>query len=196
MAKWKVLLISLCAFLAGALILLAALVYIPRTTELDYNMRGFIISTDGQILEEFNMTANGKEYDFIIDRPDGQVSFAGNTPQQVEMDTYYLDIQWDSPTISKNGTSGLFTRDFIIPNTQFILGNIDFVNRDTGLFERQYALFDSGSGVFYMYADELAENAFILGITDPDDDPLEILTRYKSVENLLHKPELLPPVEN
>ena len=62
--------------------------------------------------------------------------------------------------------------------------------------ERECALFDSVEGVFYMYADELAENAFILGITDPDADPLDMVKRYQSVEGLLHRPELLPPAEN
>jgi len=196
MAKWKIFLTVLCSFVAGALILLAVLVYVPRTTELDYDMRGYIISTDGQIMEEFTMTATGKEYDFIIDRPNGQVHFVGNAPERVERDTFYLDIRWDSSTISKNAASGLFSEDFRIPNTQYILGYLYVYSSATDSLEREYGIFEPNDGVFYLYADGLIENAFVVGITDPNADPLAVLKTYQSVEGLLHRPELLPPAEN
>lgn len=196
MAKWKIFLSILCSFVAGALVLLAVLVYVPRTTELDCDMRGFVISADGQILEEFTMTATGKEYDFIIDRPNGDVTFSGNAPARVEKDTFYLDVDWSSSTILKNASSGLFTRDFCIPHTRITLGYIYYYSSTAGRMEREYGIFDPGQGVFYLYADELADNVFVLGITDPDADPLSVLKTYQSAEGLLHRPELLPPAEN
>lgn len=196
MAKWKIFLSILCSFVAGALTLLAVLVYVPRTTELDYDMRGFIISADGEILEEFTMSATGKEYDFIFDRPYGEVTFTGNTPERVQRETLYLDIDWSSSTMLKDTASGLFTKDFTIPHTQFILGDFLSYSSATEKMEREYGIFDSKNGVLYLYADELAEGVFILGITDPDADPLDVLKAYQSVEGLLHRPELLPPAEN
>lgn len=200
MTKWKFFLSVLCSFVAGALVLLVilldVLVYTPRTTKLDYTMRGFIISADGEVLEEFTMTATGEEYDSIIDRPNGENTFSGTAPVRIEKDTFYLDIDWSASTILTGNTPGLFTRDFCIPHTRFIFGDLFAYSSDIGLMVREYGIFDPDSGVFYLYADELAENVFILGITDPDADPLVVLKAYQSVEGLLHRPELLPPTEN
>ena len=196
MTKWKFFLSILCSFVAGALILLAVLVYIPRTTELDYDMRGFVISADGEILEEFTMRAAGKEYDFILDRPNGGISFVGNTPEQVTKDSFYLDIDWSSSTILKDTTPGLFTKDFTIPHTQFILGDVLSYSSVTEKMEREYGIFDSKRGVFYLYADEFAEGVIILGVTDPDADPLDVLKVCQSVEDPLQRLGLLPSTEN
>lgn len=196
MAKWKIFLAIVCSFLAGGLILLAVLVYIPRTTELEYNMRGFVISADGEILEEFTMRAAGEEYDFILDRPNGKVSFVGNTPERVAKDTLYLDIDWSSSTILKGTTPGLFTKDFTIPHRPVIVGDVLSCSSATEKMEREYGIFDSQRGIFYLYADALAEDIFIIGITDPDTDPLVVLKSYQSVEDHLQSLGLLPSTEN
>ena len=196
MAKWKIVLAIVCSFIAGVLILLAVLVYFPRTTELEYHMRGFVISADGEILEEFTMRAAGEEYDFILDRPNGKVSFIGNTPNQVTKDSFYLDIDWSSSTILKDTTPGLFTRDFTIPHRPVIVGDILYASSATGMMEREYGIFDSDRGVFYMHADGLAEDIYIIGITDPDTDPLVVLKSIQSVEDLLQGLGLLPSTES
>ncbi len=196
MTKWKFFISLLCAFVAGALILLAVLVYFPRTTELEYHMRGFVISADGEILEEFTMRAAGEEYDFILDRPNGKVSFVGNTPERVAKDTLYLDIDWSSSTILKDTTPGLFTRDFTIPHRPVIVGDILYASSATGMMEREYGIFDSQRGVFYMHADTLADDVFIIGITDPDTDPLIVLEAFQSVEASLQRLGLLPSTES
>lgn len=196
MAKWKIVLAIVCSFIAGVLILLAVLVYHPRTTELNYNMRGFVISADGEILEEFTMTATGNEYDFIIDRPNGEVSFVGNTPDRVTQDTLYLDIDWGSSTMLKNTTPGLFTRYFTIPRTQLIVGDVLSYSSATEKMEREYGIFDSQRGIFYMHADALADGVFIIGITNPDADPLVVLKSNQSVEDLLQRLGLLPSTES
>ena len=196
MAKWKLFLAIICALSAGGLILLAVLVYFPRTTELEYHMRGFVISADGEILEEFTMRAAGEEYDFILDRPNGKVSFVGNTPERVAKDTLYLDIDWSSSTILKDTTPGLFTRDFTIPHRPVIVGDILYASSATGMMEREYGIFDSQRGVFYMHADTLADDVFIIGITDPDTDPLIVLESFQSVEASLQRLGLLPSTES
>ena len=196
MAKWKLFLAIICALIAGGLILLAVLVYFPRTTELEYPMRGFVISADGEILEEFTMRAAGEEYDFILDRPNGKVSFVGNTPERVAKDTLYLDIDWSSSTILKDTTPGLFTRDFTIPHRPVIVGDILYASSATGMMEREYGIFDSQRGVFYMHADTLADDVFIIGITDPDTDPLIVLESFQSVEASLQRLGLLPSTES
>ena len=196
MAKWKLFLAIICALIAGGLILLAVLVYFPRTTELEYPMRGFVISADGEILEEFTMRAAGEEYDFILDRPNGKVSFVGNTPERVAKDTLYLDIDWSSSTILKDTTPGLFTRDFTIPHRPVIVGDILYASSATGMMEREYGIFDSQRGVFYMHADTLADDVFIIGITDPDTDPLIVLEAFQSVEASLQRLGLLPSTES
>ena len=196
MAKWKLFLAIICALIAGGLILLAVLVYFPRTTELEYHMRGFVISADGEILEEFTMRAAGEEYDFILDRPNGKVSFVGNTPERVAKDTLYLDIDWSSSTILKDTTPGLFTRDFTIPHRPVIVGDILYASSATGMMEREYGIFDSQRGVFYMHADTLADDVFIIGITDPDTDPLIVLESFQSVEASLQRLGLLPSTES
>ena len=192
MAKLKIFISLLCAFVAGGLILLAVLVYFPRTTELDYSMRGFVISADGEILEEFTLRATGKEYDFIIDRPNGEISFVGNTPEQVTKDAFYLSIDWSSSTILKDTAPGLFTKDFTLPNRPVIVGDLLSYGSATGIMERKYGIFDSQRGLFYLHADTLAEDVFIIGITDSKADPLVVLKSYQSTEELLQKLGLLP----
>ena len=196
MAKWKLFLAIICALITGGLILLAVLVYFPRTTELEYHMRGFVISADGEILEEFTMRAAGEEYDFILDRPNGKVSFVGNTPERVTKDSFYLDIDWSSSTILKDTTPGLFTRDFTIPHRPVIVGDILYASSATGMMEREYGIFDSQRGVFYMHADTLADDVFIIGITDPDTDPLIVLESFQSMEASLQRLGMLPSAES
>lgn len=192
MAKWKLFIAIVCAFIVGALILLAVLVYFPRTIELEYTMRGFVISADGEILEEFTMRATGKEYDFILDRPNGDISFVGNTPNEVTKDSFYLDIDWSSSTMLKDTSSGLFTRDFTLPNRPVIVGDILYNSSATETTEREYGIFDSERGIFYMHADVLVDGVFIIGITDPNTDPLDVLKSYQNTEDYLQKLGLLP----
>ena len=155
-------------------------------------MRGFVISADGEILEEFTMRAAGKEYDFILDRPNGEISFIGNTPKEVTKDSYYLDIDWSSSTILSSNSSGLFTRDFTIPNRQVVVGDILYASSATGMTEREYGIFDSQRGVFYMHADTLADDVFIIGITNPNTNPSTVLKAYQNMEGLLQQLALLP----
>ena len=192
MAKWKLFLAIVCSLIAGGLILLAVLVYFPRTMELEYHMRGFVISADGEILEEFTITATGKEYDFILDRPNGEISFIGNTPKEVTKDSYYLDIDWSSSTILNGNSSGLFTRDFTLPHRPVIVGDILYSSSATGMMEREYGIFDSDRGVFYMHTDTLADDVFIIGITNPNTNPSSVLKTYQNMEGLLQQLALLP----
>ena len=85
MNKHKKVICIILLSVISALILLAALTYIPRTRALDYDMYGYIINRDGQIIEQFTFNITGKEYDFIIDPPGGEISFRGDTLENCRM---------------------------------------------------------------------------------------------------------------
>lgn len=192
MTKRKVVLTILCSAIAVALIVLAVLVYIPRTTELVYDMRGFVISPDGQIMEEFTLTATGKSEEFILDQlirknkhtEDGIL---------VERDNFYLDFVWDSSTLLKNATSGQFGEHIRLANTQYILGSLLSYSSASGLIVSESGMFDLENGALCLYADNLVENAFIVGVSDSDANPMTVLESYlKIVKN----PATQSPSEN
>lgn len=178
MTKRKIFLTVLCSFIAVALITLALLVYVPRTTELNYDMQGFIISTDGQILEEFTFTIYGKEYDFILDRPGGSISYTGETLVKVERDAFIMYFDWDSDTISKNYTFGHYTGDYHPAQPQYVFGALDYYSGTTNSSHFGYGMLDLKNGAFCMYANDLVENAFIVGLTDPEDDPYALIDTF------------------
>lgn len=161
-----------------ALLLLAAMTYIPQTRELRYEMNGFIISPDGQIMEEFTFTIYGKEYDFIIDRPGGVISHTGETLVKVERDAFIMYFDWDSATISKNYTFGHYTGDYHPTDSQYVFGMLDYYCGNTNSSHFESGMLDLENGAFCMYADDLVEKAFIVGVSDPDTDPMAVLEPY------------------
>ena len=48
------------ALVLTALLILGALTYIPMTRELRYEMDGYVIASDGKVLEEFALIVYGK----------------------------------------------------------------------------------------------------------------------------------------
>ena len=193
MTKRKIFLTVLCSFITVALITLALLVYVPRTTELNYDMQGFIISTDGQILEEFTFTIYGKEYDFILDRPGGSISHIGETLEKVERDAFIMYFDWDSDTISKNYTFGHYTGDYHPAQPQYVFGALDYYSGTTNSFHFGYGMLDLKNGAFCMYANDLVENAFIVGLTDPEGDPHAVIDTFLKHHKI---PSELSPEEN
>lgn len=193
MNKWKKIVgIVLCSVVA-VLILLAALTYIPRAKTLDYDLYGYIIRPDGQILEEFTFTITGKEYDFIIDPPGGTIGFSGEKLTQLERDAFILYFDWNSPTITKNYSSGHYDGDYHPTEPRYVLGTLSYYSGTTNLYHWETGMLDLENGAFCMYADDLIENAFVVGVSDPDADPMAALEPYLKYVKI---PDLQPAPEN
>ncbi len=90
--------VVLAAVLAA--IVLAVLVYVPRTQTTKYEMKGYIVSLDGKVLDEFPLLISVKEYDFVIDRKDGDFSISGNKVM-AERDGIAMKIHWDYSQITE-----------------------------------------------------------------------------------------------
>ena len=177
--------IVLCAFVA-VLIVLALLTYVPITKTTRYDMRGFIVSADGEIQEEFDFTVTCKEYNFIIDPPGGSISFAGNELAQLERDAFILNFDWGTSSIAKKGISMHFTDSFRLTDTQ-IFGALDYFDPVSNGYEWDTGMFDSEHGNLCIYTKTLADNAFIVGVSDPKTDPNAVIDGYL---DLIHIPEL------
>ena len=172
--------------LVAVLILLAVLTYVPITRTLHYDMRGFIVRPDGEILEEFDFTITGKDYNFIIDPPGGLISFDGNELAVLERDAIVLYFDWGSSSIAKKGISGHFTDDYRHTDTQ-MHGMLSYYDPSSNSYEWDSGMFDTDSGNFCVYSNVLADNAFIIGVSDPGADPITVLDGYLG---LVHIPEL------
>lgn len=172
--------------LVAILILLAVLTYVPITRTLRYDMRGFIVRADGEILEEFDFTITGKDYNFIIDPPGGLISFSGDELALLERDAFVLTFDWGTSSIAKKGISGHFM-DYVHPTDTQILGALDYFDPSSNSYELDSGMFDSGNGNFCIYTDTLADNAFIIGVSNPDTDPMTVIDGYL---DLVHIPEL------
>ena len=177
--------IVLCAFVV-ILIVLALLTYVPITKTMRYDMRGFIVSADGEILEEFDFTVTGKDYNFIIDPPGGSISFAGNELAQLERDAFILNFDWGTSSIAKKGISMHFTDSFRLTDTQ-IFGALDYFDPVSNGYEWDTGMFDAEHGNLCIYTKALADNAFIVGVSDPKTDPNAVIDGYL---DLIHIPEL------
>lgn len=177
--------IVLCAFVV-ILIVLALLTYVPITKTMRYDMRGFIVSADGEIQEEFDFTVTCKEYNFIIDPPGGLISFAGNELAQLERDAFILNFDWGTSSIAKKGISMHFTDSFRLTDTQ-IFGALDYFDPVSNGYEWDTGMFDAEHGNLCIYTKALADNAFIVGVSDPDADPMTVIDGYL---DLVHIPEL------
>lgn len=177
--------IVLCAFVV-ILIVLALLTYVPVTKTTRYDMRGFIVSADGEIQEEFDFTVTCKEYNFIIDPPGGLISFGDNELAVLERDAIVLYFDWGSSSIAKKGISGHFTDDYRHTDTQ-MHGMLSYYDPSSNSYEWDSGMFDTDSGNFCVYTDVLADNAFIIGVSDPDADPMTVIDGYL---DLVHIPEL------
>lgn len=177
--------IVLCAFVV-ILIVLALLTYVPITKTMRYDMRGFIVSADGEIQEEFDFAVTCKEYNFIIDPPGGLISFVGNELAQLERDAFILNFDWGTSSIAKKGISMHFTDSFRLTDTQ-IFGALDYFDPVSNGYEWDTGMFDAEHGNLCIYTKALADNAFIVGVSDPKTDPNAVIDGYL---DLIHIPEL------
>ena len=172
--------------LVAILVLLAVLTYVPVTRTLHYDMRGFIVRADGEILEEFDFTITGKDYNFIIDPPGGEISFSGDRLTTLERDAVVLTFDWGTSSVAKKGISGHFT-DYVHPTDTQILGALNYFDPSSNSYELDSGMFDSENEFFCIYSDVLADNAFIVGVSDPETDPMTVVDGYL---DLVHIPEL------
>ena len=167
-------------------VILYCLSHIPITKSMRYDMQGYIVSTDGEILEEFTFTITGKEYNFIIDPPGGLISFAGNELAQLERDAFILNFDWGTSSIAKKGISMHFTDSFRLTDTQ-IFGALEYFDPVSNGYEWDTGMFDAEHGNLCIYTKALADNAFIVGVSDPKTDPNAVIDGYL---DLIHIPEL------
>ncbi len=165
--------------LVSILVLLAVLTYVPVTRSLRYDMRGYIVSPDGEILEEFDFTITGKDYNFIIDPPGGLISFSGNRLVTLEEDALILQFGWNLDSINEVYSFGHLIGRTNLNNPRYTIGSIDFYNQKLNQPDHEpTALIDLERGSFCMYAEHLADNAFIVGSTDPGTDPNALIKAY------------------
>ena len=167
-------------------VILYCLTHIPITTSMRYDMQGYIVSADGEILEEFDFTITGKDYNFIIDPPGGEIGFDGNELAVLERDAIVLTFDWGTSSVAKKGISGHFT-DYVHPTDTQILGALNYFDPSSNSYELDSGMFDSENEFFCIYSDVLADNAFIVGVSDPDADPMTVVDGYLA---LVHIPEL------
>lgn len=193
MNKWKKIVCIILFPIVAVLILLAALTYIPRTKTLDCDLYGYIIRPDGQILEEFTFTITGKEYDFIIDPPGGTISFEGEKLVQLERDAFILYFDWNNAAIAKEYAWGHFDGDYHPTDPRYVLGTLSYCSRATNGYHFETGMLDLDNGAFCMYADDLLEDAFIVGVSEPDADPIAVLESYLEFVKI---PNLQPTPEN
>lgn len=175
------------------LLILAALTYIPRTRKLDYDMYGYIINRDGQIIEEFTFQITGKEYDFIIDPPGGEISFSGDTLKKIQEDAFILHFDWNSDTISKNYTSGSYIGYDRSSGSRYVMGTLSYYSGIANRSHFEYGMLDLEDSTFCMYADDLVNGAYIVGVTDPNADPMAAVKAYQEHAGV---PNTQPAPEN
>ena len=165
------------------LLILAALIYIPLTEKLNYDMTGYIIQPNGEIMEQFTFSITGKEYDFIIDGlKSGRISFSGDKLKEIGRDAFILHFDWDSATFSERYTFGTYTGDYHLLNNQYVRGTLWYYNGTANESNYETGILDLENGTFCMYANDLVDNAFIVGTSDPNDDPMDVIGRYQELK--------------
>ena len=173
----KTLMIILSCVLAAAAIL-AALVYIPITRSLDYEMQGYLVSADGRILREFPLSVTGKEYNFIIDRPGGTISFRGTTLTQLERDAIILVPEFDCEIMEEEYTFGTFVDTVHNADKTIVIGSYDYYSAFTNSPSAETAMLDLAKGTYCMRSDGFSKGNFIVGITDPDTDLTAVIDAF------------------
>lgn len=142
-------------------------------------MYGYIIRPDGQIMEEFTFTISGKKYDFIIDPPGGEISFSGDTLVKIQDDAFILYFDWNSDTISENYTFGNYTARYLSENRRYITGALSYYCGKTNSPHLEPGMLDLEGSTFCMYATNLVNGAYIVGVTGPNADPMAAIKAYQ-----------------
>lgn len=193
MKKLKIALIVLCSVVAASLIVLAALTYIPLTRTLEYDMHGYIIQADGQIVEQFPFSITCKDYSFIIDPPGESIEFAGDKLTKIERDAFLIYFNFDSAPFSENFESGHSVGKYEPERSEYVFGSLIFNTPLSTPDKFGATILNLEDGSFCMYAEDLVENCFIVGVSDPDTDPLAVMEYYRRTH---HTPKLPSPGEN
>ena len=176
--KIKIILGISLSLVLTALLILGALTYIPMTRELRYEMDGYVIAPDGKVLEEFALIVYGKEYDFIIDPPGGSISFSGNELKKLQGDATILYFHWGDSQLAQECMYAHFI-DQVHLSDQILTGPVPYYNSEAKLSGCASAHIDLSSGNFYMYDQDLMDGAFIIGVSDPEADPLTVIDIFR-----------------
>ena len=163
-------------------VILYCLSHIPLTKSMRYDMQGYIVSTDGEILEEFTFTITGKDYNFIIDPKGGEIGFTGDKLTVLERDALIFQFQWNLASINKVYSFGHLVGQTNPKVPSYTYGTLSFYNKALNQYDWEpAAMLDLENGTFCMYSEHLASNAYIIGVTDPDMDPTTLITVYQDL---------------
>ena len=161
-----------------AAIVLAILVYVPRTRTTKYEMKGYLVSPDGKVLTEFPLSISVKEYDFVIDRKGGSISISGNKVT-AEGDGIVMKIHWNYPKITEKYNDYTFFANRHPESQRYLYSVISFYDPDLNAYHSEKpGLLDLEEGTFCLYATTLVEEAFIVGVTEPNENPLQVIDHY------------------
>ena len=169
--------IVLWTIVAAAVILLL-LSRVPITKSLRCDMQGYIVSADGEILEEFDFAITGKDYNFIIDPPGGEISFSGDQLTVIERDALILYFEWGLDSLNEAYSSGHWVGEPFPDGSNYSCGTLTFYNKQQDYMDFETALIDLVNGTFCMYTEALADHAFLVGTTDPNTDPASLIQPY------------------
>lgn len=168
--------IVICTVLACVLVI-AGLIHIPIVKLLKYEMQGYIVRPDGEILEEFNFTITGKDYNFILDYPGGEVHFSGNTLKKLTRDAIVLYPHWDSSRINEDFAYGHFNGSYSPDSSRHIYGTLMYIG-DVSAWNTGTFILDTEAGTFCMYAEDLAYDAFIVGVPTAETDLMPVIQYF------------------
>ena len=178
MSIWKLFIIIAVAAVIIPLLIIAGLTYIPRTQALSYDMHGYIITQDGEIVEQFTFQITGKAYDFIIDPPGGSAHFSGNELTELSMDAHILYFEWNCKRLSEDYGAGHFQGDYWPGDPRYVSGTLTYYDTYENRCFFESGMLDLESEAFCMYGRNLVNDAFIVGLTDPDGDPHAVIEDY------------------
>ena len=196
----KVILIALCAVLLMGVVLTGCL-YTPQTqdpTQEPTNsstqdptqesskapfqdsycvMLGYAIKPDGTVLEEFVFTIHIDGYDYLADRPEFSTSdFRWGNWDNPDPDDYAIKVDWGMSTFQDILEESLFS-GYSMPNDAAeIFGTISYFSGKD--FKFGTVRMNLREGTICMYLDYIFEDALIVGISDPNGDPMEVVKAF------------------
>ena len=102
-------------------------------------------------------------------------------------------ITKNSGFIAKNYTFGSYTGNYHPADPRYVTGSLSYYSDTTNSSHFEFGMLDLEDGTFCMYADELVKDAFIVGVTDPNADPLTVVEAYQKFVRI---PDLQSDPEN
>ena len=141
-------------------------------------MQVYLVGADGDILKEFPLTVTGAEYNFVIDRPGGTISFRGTTITQLERDAIILFPEFDCEIMEEVYTLGGFVATAHNTDKTILVGGYSYYRADANEYDYEWVMIDLAQGTYCMHSDDFSKGNFIVGITDPDTDLVSVIDAF------------------